>query len=197
MAPGTYTVSLSKVVRGETTELVPPQTFDVECLRRGALPGQEIESVVAFWERVATAQRSVSAANQTTEHLDAKIGALKVALGRTRSAPAVLDDQWREIRTELDSIVTELSGNQAMAVVGQEPPANVLIKLNRVITGTANSTYGPTDTHQELFDAALSDFDGLRQRLNTLQGVTIPEFEASLIGAGAPWVAGADIPSAQ
>ena len=40
-APGSYTVSLSKTVRGETTELVAAQPFEVERLREGALPGAE------------------------------------------------------------------------------------------------------------------------------------------------------------
>ena len=192
--PGTYTVSLSKVVRGETTELVPPQTFEVERLREGALPGADMESVVAFWERLASLQRSTTAADEATEHLQKKVDDLKIALGRARAAPAALDDQWRAIRTELNAITSELSGNQAMAVVGQEPPANVLSRIDKVLVGTGFSTYGPTETHRQTLEYAEADFEALRQRINTLTESTIPAFETALIDAGAPWTPGGIIP---
>jgi hypothetical protein len=194
-APGTYTVSLSQVVDGVTTELVPPQSFEVERLREGALPGAEMETVVAFWERLANLQRSVTAADQTTGHLKEKTDNLKVALLRSRAAPAELDQQWRAIRTELNSVISELKGNQAMATVGQEPPATVLSRVNKVLVGTAYSTYGPTQTHSQLLDYAENDFEAIRQRINVLQETTIPEFEASLLAAGAPWTPGATIPN--
>ena len=193
-APGTYTVSLSKIVRGEITQLVEPQSFEVTRLREGALPGADMESVVAFWERLASFQRSVTAANQAIGQLETKVDALKLALGRTRAAPAELDSEWRSIRTELNVVISELRGNQAMAVVGQEPPATVFSRINKVLIGTAYSTYGPTQTHTETLEFAESEFETIRQRINTLEGTTIPAFEASLLDAGAPWTPGSAIP---
>ncbi|MEM9619021.1 MAG: glycosyl hydrolase [Pseudomonadota bacterium] len=194
-APGEYTVSLSKTVRGETTELVGPQPFQVERMREGALPGADTAEVVAFWERLATLQRGVTAASMTTEHLEKKVTDLKIALGRSRSAPAALDDQWRAVRTELNDIVTLLSGNQAMAAVGQEPPANVQSRLGKVMVGTAMSTYGPTSTHRQTLEYAENEFEIIRVRMNTLQETTIPALETALIDAGAPWTPGAPIPA--
>ncbi|MEO1252638.1 MAG: glycosyl hydrolase [Pseudomonadota bacterium] len=196
-APGAYTVSLSKVVDGETTELVSPQSFEVERLREGALPGASMDTVIAFWERLSNLQRSATAAQRTTEHLKQKVEDLKVAVLRSRAGPAELDQQWRAIRTELNALISELNGNQAMAVVGQEPPATVLSRVDKVLVGTAFSTYGPTQTHRQLLDQAESDFETVRQRLNALQETTIPAFEASLLAAGAPWTPGAAIPSPQ
>ncbi|MEL6371118.1 MAG: glycosyl hydrolase [Pseudomonadota bacterium] len=193
-APGEYTVSLSKVVRGETTELVAAQPFTVERLRDGALPGADMESVIAFWEQLATLQRSATAASATTEHLKKKIGDLKIALGRTRAAPAALDDQWRGINTELNEIVSALSGNQAMAVVGQEPPATVLSRIGKVMVGTAYQTYGPTETHRQTLSFAEADFEEIRQRINALMETSIPAFETALLDAGGPWTPGGSIP---
>ena len=193
-APGTYTVSLSKVVRGETTELVAPQSFEVERLREGALPGADVESVVAFWERLANLQRSVTAADHALDGLEQKVDDLKVALSRTRSAPAGLDDQWRSIRTEYNAIVSELRGNQAMAKVGEPAPATVLNRIDSVLVGTAYSTYGPTETHRQSLEYAEGDFEAIRQRINALHEEAIPAFEAALSDAGAPWTPGGPIP---
>ncbi len=194
-APGTYTVSLSKRVRGETTELVGPQQFQVERLRDGALPGAEVTEVVAFWDRVAKLQRGVTAADMAVDALEKKVGDLKVALGRTRAGPTALDDEWQTIRTELFDIVELLSGNQAKAEVGQDPPANVQTRLGKVMVGVGLSTYGPTPTHVQTLEYAEADFETVRTRLNALRQETIPAFEASLIEAGAPWTQGGLIPA--
>lgn len=194
-APGTYTVSLSKRVRGVTTELVGPQEFFVERLREGALPGAGAEAAVAFWDRLGKLERGASAADRTTEALEKRIDDLKIALSRTRTAPDDLDDQWQAIRTEWQDIVEALSGNQAMAEIGQEPPATILSRIGKVEIGTSQSTYGPTPTHIASLEIAEADFDSVRVRLNTLQQTTIPTFEAALIEAGAPWAPGGVIPA--
>ena len=194
-APGTYTVSLSKRVRGETTELVAAQEFTVERLREGALPGAAPEEAVAFWERAARLQRAATAASAATGNLEKKVGNLKIALGRTRSAPAELDNQWQAIRTELHDVVELLSGNQAMAEVGQDQPPNVQNRLGKVLIGVGQSTYGPTGTHRRVLEIAEQDFETVRTRINTLQQTTIPTFESALIEAGGPWTAGGEIPA--
>ena len=193
-APGTYTVSLSKRVRGETTELVAAQEFVVERLREGALPGATPAQTVAFWERLAGLQRGVTAASAASTSLEKKIGDLKIALGRTRSAPDALDGDWQAIRTELHEVVELLSGNQSMAEVGQDPPPTIQGRLGKVLVGTGQSTYGPTATHQQTLALAEQDFESVRQRINTLQQTTIPAFEAALLEAGGPWTPGGIIP---
>ncbi len=194
-APGTYTVSLSKRERGETTELVGPQEFVVERLREGALAGASPQDTVAFWDRLARLERGAVAADRATDVLQTKIDDLKIALGRTRAAPDALDDQWRTLQTELQDIVEVLSGNQAMAEIGQDPPPNVLSRIGKVEIGTSQSTYGPTPTHIQTLEIAEADFENVRTRLNALQAETIPAFEAALIEAGGPWTKGGLIPA--
>ena len=193
-APGTYTVSLSKRVRGKTVELVAPQSFEVERLRDGALPGASTDDVVAFWERTAKLQRSVSAAASTVTALGEKAELLKKALANTRSAPDALDDEWQAIRTEIFDIEGILGGNQSMNEVGQDTPANVRSRLGKVLVGVGNSTYGPTTTHRETLGYAEEAYDELLERINTLQQTTIPAFETSLIEAGGPWTPGGVVP---
>ena len=87
-APGEYTVSLSKRVRGETTELVGPQPFTVKRLREGALPSQP--DTVDFWAEVSEFDRSVTAIDVTFDELDTKIKLLAMASERiTGGDPAV------------------------------------------------------------------------------------------------------------
>ncbi|MEM6415229.1 MAG: glycosyl hydrolase [Pseudomonadota bacterium] len=192
--PGSYTVSLSKRVRGETTVLVEAQQFNVKRMRDGAIPGASPNDVVAFWERASKLQRAVTAANAATTNITKKIEDLKLALDRTRSAPEALDNQWSVINTELQDIVELLNGNQAMAEVGQDPQATINSRLGRVMIGIGYSTYGPTTTHEQQLSYAEESFDAVRTRMNTLMQTTIPAFEIALIDAGGPWTTGGAIP---
>ena len=65
VAPGEYTVSMSKRVRGQTTELVGQKTFTVERLREGALPAQANAS--EFWAEVSEFDRASSVRAELAE----------------------------------------------------------------------------------------------------------------------------------
>ncbi len=194
VAPGTYTVSLSKRERGETTELVGLQSFEVERLRGGALPGAEPEEVVAFWERLADMELAMVAANQTLGSLETKLENLKKAIAHSRAAPDGLDDQWQAIRTELSDINEALNGSRAMSMIGEVGPMTIQGRFQQVMVGTSFSTYGPTPSHRRNLDHAEEGFADIKQRLNRLTQTTIPAFEAALLEAGAPWVPGGAIP---
>lgn len=193
VAPGEYTVSLSKRVRGQTTELVGPQTFTVKPLREGALPAQADAS--AFWAEVSTFDRSVTAVDVTVAELDTKINLLAVAARRAAGGdPTLLDNGWQAIRDEANAISELVSGNAARNAIYERVQPTVRSRLNFVLTGVARSTYGPTQTHREQLSIAKSEFGGVKQRLSALTETTIPAFEADLIAAGAPWVPGGKIP---
>jgi len=193
-APGTYTVSMSKRVNGETIELADTQEFEVERLRTGALPSADMDDVVAFWERTARLQRAVTAASNSVESLDKRLTGLKRAIARTRSDPEELDAQWQDIRTELFEIEEALSGNQSMNEVGQELPPTVQGRLGKVLIGIGNSTYGPTETHKDVLEFAETDFSDLRDRINQLLETSIPDLEMAIFKADGPWVPGGIIP---
>ena len=193
-APGTYTVELSQRVNGVSTALADPQTFQVERLRSGALPGAEPAEAAAFWQELAAFQRRVSAADQVVVELQGRLELLKQAIDRARAAPGELDDQWQQLRTEVFEIEELLSGNQALAALGTAAPASIRQRLGRVLVGTSNSTYGPTKTHRDVLGYAQADYRGVVGRLTRLQKESFPALEAALQQAGAPWTPGAALP---
>ncbi len=193
-APGTYTVSLSKRVRGETTQLVEPQEFEVVPLREGALKGATPEEVAEFWKSLSAFQRAVGAAGVTSRELETKLAHYRDAITRSTGDVAALATEWDGIRDELNEIIEKLRGNGAMNELGLDQVATVQSRLGQVITGTAQSTYGPTASHLQSLDFAKTEFTDIRTRLNTLRQTTLPAFEVKLEQAGAPWVPGTPIP---
>ncbi len=193
VAPGEYTVSLSKRVRGETTELVSAQPFTVERMGTPTLPPQS--DATEFWGQVAEFDRSVTAVDVTLASLDEKIALLAKAKSRaTRGDPIALDNGWQAIRDEANDLSNLLNGNRARNSITERTLPTVRSRLGRVMLGLSESTYGPTQTHRDQFGYAQSEFGALRTRLDTLVETTIPAFEAELLAAGAPWVPGGAIP---
>ena len=192
-APGTYSVELSKRVRGKTTQLAGPQEFTVERLRNGALPGNSQQDTQAFWQRTAKFQRSITAVNATIRSLSGKVTGLRRALIQTPAAPDDMQDQWDAIQKSLYEIEEIIGGNQSKNEVGEELPPNITNRLGKVLTGIGSSTYGPTDTHRRVLGYAEADFDSVNARVSALKA-DIKAFETALIEAGGPWVPGGDIP---
>ena len=193
VSPGEYTVSLSKRVRGQTTQLVGPKPFVVERLRDGALPPQA--DAAEFWDEIAAFDRSVTAASVTLDELKKKIGLLAIAAERAQAAdPTALDNRLQAIRDEVNALDAQLNGDPARNALFERTQPTVRSRLGSIQTGVFASTYGPTQTHRDQFGFAQSEFGAIKDRLNALTQTAIPAFEAELSAAGAPFVPGAQIP---
>jgi len=194
VGPGTYSVELVRQHRGEITSLGEPQSFEVERLTQGALPGSPDDAVVAFWERLGEMQRSLSAANATLALTHERLARLQSALYRSRTAPGDLDVRYEALRQELFAIEEALGGNQTMNGRHGAEPATVGSRLFFAQLGTSNSTYGPSPAHDHQLGLAEVEFADLRERLSVLTEQSIPAFEADLAATGAPWTPQTVIP---
>ncbi len=187
VAPGSYTATLYQRVAGVTTQLAEPVSFNVVRLREGALPGASPEAVAAFWQRVATLQGDLSAANAMIAEMDARLAVLHTAMLRSNAEPGALEADWQALRDELFAIEEALSGNQSHGGFYGPLPETVGSRLSFVSNGVANSTYGPTPSHETHMRYAETEFADIRDRLNALAETGFPAFETALDEASAPW----------
>ncbi|MFT6661513.1 MAG: hypothetical protein ACJA0K_001505 [Maricaulis maris] len=194
VAPGRYSVELVRQSNGETVVIGGAQTIEVERLTDGALPGSPDDEVVAFWERLASMQRQVSAASASIELTHARIARLQSALYRTRTAPGSLDDRYEALRQELFAIEEALGGNQTMAGRHGAQASTVGSRLSFAQLGTGNSSYGPSPAHEAQLQMAEEEMAGIRERLANLTEAAIPAFEADLAAVDAPWTPGTPMP---
>jgi photosystem II stability/assembly factor-like uncharacterized protein len=195
VGPGRYTVTLSKWEDGKMVKLAGPVDLDVVPMRKGgALPGADPKTVAAFWKRVATLSRGVSAASASIKKAQARLEELEHALDRSLSAPNGLDTELDQLRTTLDDLREALLGNSSKEMMGKEQPHTVSARLSFAAVGTLDSTYGPTPAHKKSMDLAEQGFRDVRRRLNRLLMDQLPAFEKRLRDAGAPWSTGQPIP---
>lgn len=194
VAPGTYHVTLSKQVRGETTQLAGPVEFKVERLRERAIEGKSPEQTARFWRRTAELARSVNAAGKVVGRLKEHVEKLDHALAASQSIPDGLDQELHEITQTLHKLDVELNGQPAKVPVNEPSKPTVRDRLQAAEMGTQMSTYGPTPNHKKTLSIAEEEFESLRQKLNQLKEKRIPAFQEKLIEAGAPWTPGQEIP---
>jgi hypothetical protein len=193
-APGAYAVTLVRIADGETETLAGPVSFEVERMRTGALEGSPPEETAAFWQRLAAAQRSATAAGKAIALAFERMKGLQVALGRSRAAPDGLDREIHAIEQELHSLDQTLSGSRARQDIGETDVHTIERRLRVVADGTRLSTYGPTPTHRRSLEIAEEELTALRESLNTLLEQRLPALEAELREAGAPWAPGQPVP---
>ena len=160
VAPGKYTVTLSKQVDGKTTDLAGPVEVEVVPMRKGALPSAPPAEVAAFWRRVSDLIRKVSAARMAIKDAKARLSGLSEALARTETAPDGLDAELEAARIELDDIQVAFRGNLSRRVASEPSPHTIEDRLGFVSIGTMASTYGPTPAHKHQMELAEKEFVG-------------------------------------
>jgi photosystem II stability/assembly factor-like uncharacterized protein len=194
VAPGNYSVTLSKQIDGIVTDLAGPMNFQVEQMRTGALSGSDPQVTAAFWKETAEMQRQISALSLSLEKTIKKIDGLYTVLDRTPAAPGKLDKQLHDIRQNLLEFDEQLNGNRSKAQPGEDRNPTIKNRLSIAVTGTENSTYGPTPLLKRSLEIAQTEFAELKTGFEEIVNHQIPSLEKALIQAGAPWVEGQPIP---
>lgn len=188
VGPGTYTVSLSKEIDGEITELSSPLSFNVVPLQKGTLDGAEPAEVVAFWKQLQNLWAKVSAANIDLSNSMKTVKAMELALSRTTFSNDSLASQLNQIRQELLAIEAQFSGNQSKEEIGEKNNPTIYSRLQFAQMAVSNSTYGPTETARQDLEIANKQFVRAQGELNSITEQKIPELEKKLTEAGAPVV---------
>ena len=194
VAPGRYTVSLSQRVGGLLTSLDKTQSFEVEPLRSGTLPGASPRQVVAFWKELDAMQRSVRGTRSAIDEALEQVKAIKEASMRSTAQGADLDDEARSIERRLQELRQTLSGNRTREVMGDPGPVSISRRLSVAGMGNRSSTYGPTPTHRESLRIAVKEFDKLRLTLDRLIDVELGGLKDRADAAGVPWTPGRSTP---
>ena len=194
--PGQYSATLFLQRDGKSEQIGDPVSFAVKPMTKGALPGATPADVAAFWQRIETLRRGVTAARIAVERTEKLVKDLKEALDRTHSGPSALDDDFEKLRLAVDDVKTQLFGHQSHQAIGESIDDSVERRLRVALMGTGLSTYGPTPTHKASLEIAERMFERGRARLNALMQTDIPAFQKKLAEAGAPWTPGMVVPAA-
>jgi photosystem II stability/assembly factor-like uncharacterized protein len=194
-APGSYTVSLSKRVDGEFTDLGVRETFEVVLMQEGTLDAAPPDQVVAFLKGIAELQREVQGANSAIRNALDRVGAIQQALMRSTVSGTDLDEEARSLEQRLNEFSLQLVGERSRGMMGDPGPVSINARINVANMGNRLSTYGPTPTHRRSVEIAEQEFGTLRKEIDRLIDADLPALERRLDEAGVPWTPGRGVPS--
>ena len=190
VAPGRYTVRMSRRVRGEVTEMGEPQTFTVTALGNVTMPAADRAALAAFQEQASELSRSLAGTQRVLADAQQTAQLLKKALDDTPSADAVaLRARAQQALDRLRDISILLNGDSEIRRREEATPPSIGDRVDRMVGGSFVSTSAPTATQKRAFEVASGS---LARVIAQLRGVldAVRELGEQAETAGAPWTPG-------
>ncbi|UCC71983.1 MAG: glycosyl hydrolase [Gemmatimonadota bacterium] len=191
--PGTYTVSLEKLVDGVLTPLAGPQSFEARPLGLATLPASDKAALLAFQQKVGRLQRAVLGANRVVDETQEQLEYVKRALLDAPGARAELFETVRSLEMRVADIEVELGGDETVTSRFEYAPLSITDRLDRVVGGFWSSS-APTTTHQRNYEIAGRAFQNVLAQLRVLVEEGMKALGDELEAAGAPWTPGRGVP---
>lgn len=190
--PGTYHVSISQVVRGETTELAGPKSFVVKSLNNATLPAKDRKEVDDFYKDLAELYRVVSGTENFAEDLTERIKSLKQAAQRSLNTTPELMTKIEDVEARLEDIMWKFNGQEAKASQEENIPAipSINERLGSIIWIHYRSTSGITQSQRDIFNILKEEFPPVLEQLKVIFNTDIPAIEKELESIGAPYTPG-------
>ncbi len=187
--PGTYTVSLAKMVDGVTTPVGAPQRFEVYAL--DDVPTARSAEVLAFQQQAAKLQRAMLGTNAAANEAMTRIGLLERALGETPNADPQLLDDLRALENRIREVQWALNGDPTVERRAEASPASLMDRLGRFTGGAwSGALHEVTGLQREQYDIVAAEFGGILEQLRPLIEVELKRIEDAAEAAGAPWTSG-------
>lgn len=187
--PGSFSVTLSSLVDGKLTQLDGPKSLQVKKIQTGTLSPQTDETIAAFRQRFQEFQQDLLAVNTSLEKGLSTVRAMETALKQAPSPSADLFMQIEDARDALLELKNVMHGNPAKNQIGEDNPPSPQEAVT-VGSRVLSTTYGPTPNHLKALSRAEQQLNGVEGRLQALTQQTLPQLEAALKKAGAPWIEG-------
>jgi photosystem II stability/assembly factor-like uncharacterized protein len=188
-APGTYSVTLSKVVDGVATDIAGPQTFNVVELGLNTFAADDPNEALAFQLKTARLERALRGALKWADEAEKRLSFTRKALYDTPAADTALLAESQRLETELADILVELRGDETKEKRNVFIPPSISERVNRIVGSQWDSTAAPTATNVQDYEWAAEAFSTELDRLKSLAS-EIDRFEQRLESAGAPWTPG-------
>lgn len=192
--PGTYSVSMDMVARGEVTRLVDPVPFEARPLDLATWSTAERDELYAFQEKITELSRLFMGMDrQLREDLN-RVVSLKQAALNTPGADLSLLSRITAAEQELRDIQFVMHGPRARASWEELPPMDMPLarRINVAVRTHWSNSAGLNKTVTDQYKILKEEFPPLVERLNALQD-EIQAIDAMLEASGSGWTPGRKI----
>jgi photosystem II stability/assembly factor-like uncharacterized protein len=192
--PGTYSVALEKEVDGKITRLAGPVEFDVAPLGEPSLPPADRDAVLKFARETGELQRAVFGARDAAKDAAKRIEYIEFTIEKTPGLDPALLATARKLELRLTDLREALTGDPTRREHQEPSMPGIVSRIDQIVSGLWGTTSAPTTTHRRNYEIAAAEFDGVLDDLKQLIESDLPDLEARLEAAGAPWTPGRGVP---
>ncbi len=190
--PGTYTVSIEMVVRGEVTPLAGPVEFTARALKNSTLPQADRQQLDVFLKKVAELTRVVDGAERYTNDLIEQVQYIKQTLNNTPGASFSLMEKAEKVDTSLQDIMLAFEGQKPKASEEENLPAPPSIehRVQTIIEPAWSSTAPVTQTQKDQYSLLEQELPPLLDKIKQISDVDMKALRDDLDKLNAPWTPG-------
>ena len=171
-----------------------PQEFRVKPVPGAVLPAPDYGEVAAFQEKTAELLREARGAAEEVRQAGEKLRHMREALIQTPRAEPTLFARMDEIEADLAGIRLRLMGDPIRSGLNEPSVPSILYRVQRVAGSHWDTREAPTETQRQSLEVAESEYAPVKAELKTILETDIPQLEAELEAAGAPWTPGRKLP---
>ncbi len=188
VSPGNYTVSLSKIVSDQVTEIAGPVSFTVKTVDNRSLPATDRMALNEFNRKVLKLNGSVGAAQQTLREVRNQLKHINDALVRAEVPhDGELVSNARSLEKAISEISTQLNGDGVAGTLDMGRPPSVGNRVGMLVYQLFASTSDPTQTNRDSYAIAVEEFKPVLKSLRDLVNVDLKKLQDQLVETGAPY----------
>ncbi|WP_305981965.1 VPS10 domain-containing protein [Roseivirga thermotolerans] len=191
VVPGTYTVSMSQVLKGELSELVNNVPFRVSELNNRTLPAANWSAMAEFKKKAA---RLVAAMNATRSVLSEMGGELDVFRASAKAMPIQeslqLLKEIDELEKELEAINIAMNGDPNLGRLDMDGDYDMRQRAQSAAYDIYGSLSDVTGTSIKNYEIAADEFTPILTSVRALQS-RMEAMHRKLGSRNSPWLAGA------
>ena len=183
--PGEYSAQLFKQIEGEYISISDKKTFKVDQISEGALEGVSIEQISQFRQKLNNLRNDGNNLSNDIKDLKVKINMMLKAYKRGELLDKNLHTTLLENRIKIMTLLENLGGSQARKEIGEENEFPSMWSYLWSASSGANSSYGPTKTHEKSLETANKIFMDIENDYKEIYEAIKP-LDSKLEKIGAP-----------
>ncbi len=188
--PGQYSVSMSRIYNGETTQLAGPVNFEVKALNNTVMPAEDRASKVAFQREIAEFSRSIQGAQHMMREIGNKMRHIKEAINQVEQPIDELLEEYYAANQKMAEIRIVLSENNIKSRLDIDQIPSPSTRVGWIEYEQKYSTSSPTGTHIMSLAIAKEEFEPILNLIKELATKDIDSLEQKLEDADAPYTPG-------
>ncbi|MFT5903492.1 MAG: photosystem II stability/assembly factor-like uncharacterized protein [Flammeovirgaceae bacterium] len=187
--PGTYTVEMFKNVNGEFTQIHDAVAFEVTPLDRQTLMAQDRGEVLAFQEKVAELQRSISGTNKLYSENKEKLEYIEKAVEMYPAVPMEMMGEIRQLEEELYEIRLAIYGDATRSSRDIETEPSLNGRVGYAAYSSWWNTAEPTQTAKDQISIAEEEYVAVLQKMRDVAS-SVEAIEKKLVEMKVPYTPG-------